>query len=315
MRDRRQLALGALVLVSLSGVAGGVAGCAGSSSSGSQPGSAEQTVVAHGSSSGGLALGISAGNAPAVAGGDAGRLAAPGLEPARLPSEVIKTAMVELRVAHGRVAADTDHISLLAVDMGGYVSHSDLSRSGQRSGTIVVRIPVQRFHDALDSIAGLGSVQSESQTGVDVSQQFVDLGARLQNLRAQETFLRRLMTRARTVAGSITIEDHLTEVELGIEQITGQLRYLRNRTSFSTITVQLAEAGAKPPVHHHASTLWKAGARSLRSALSVAVAVIVGAGYVVPLAILGLLALGAARLLRQRLPRPAAHGGDGPADV
>jgi hypothetical protein len=141
-----------------------------------------------------------------------------------------------------------------------------------------------------------------------VSQDFVDLGARLENLRAQQGFLRRLMARAQTVSGSIDVENHLTTVELGIERITGQIRYLRNRASFSTITVGLAEQGAAPPVHHHASALWKAAARSLHSALAVVEAVIVGAGYVVPLGLLALVAFGAVRLLWPRLrPLPGAQ--------
>jgi hypothetical protein len=229
-------------------------------------------------------------------------------EPARLPSDVIRTADLELRVARNRVASDIARIDALAGKLGGYVSASQLGQAGQRTGSIEVRVPVRGFRTALAAIAKLGAVQNESITGQDVSQDFVDLGARLKNLRTQQTFLRRLMARAQTVSGSINVENHLTTVELGIERITGQIRYLRNRAGFSTVTVALTEQGAAPPVHHHASALWKAAARSLHSALSVVEAVIVGAGYVVPLVLLALVALGAARLLWPRLrPLPGAR--------
>jgi len=216
-------------------------------------------------------------------------------------------------VAHGRVAADIRRIDVLAGALGGYVSTSRLGRDGQRTGSIEIRVPVRRFQPALDAIANLGVVQAESITGQDVSQEFVDLGARLENLRAQQTFLRRLMASAQTISGSIDVENHLTTVELGIERLTGQIRYLQNRASFSTVTIVLTEPGAAPPVHHHASALWKAAAKSLHSSLSVVEAVIVGAGYVVPLALLALVALGVARLLWPRL-RPLAGAESGPSD-
>ena len=307
---RRRGVAAALALVALSGLAGGLAGCSSSSSAGSSAASAG------GSASHRTALTPAAGQvAPDRAGGkvSSGQPVVEITAPARLPSDVIRTADLELRVAHGRIASDMVKIDSLAGDLGGYVATSQLGQDGQRTGSIEIRVPVRRFQTALAAIANLGTVQNESITGQDVSQEFVDLGARLENMRAQQSFLRRLMARAQTISESIDIEDHLTSVELGIEQITGQIRYLQNRASFSTITVALTEPGAAPPVHHHASSLWKAVARSLHSALSVVEAVIVGAGYVVPLALLALIALGAARLLWPRL-RPLPGAQSGPSD-
>jgi hypothetical protein len=301
---RRRGVAAALALVALCGLAGGLAGCA---SSGSSSAAGTRESASHDAPLAGAAM-------------SGGKAAAPGqpvadvsIEPARLPSDVIRTADLELRVAHGRVAADVVRIDTLAGELGGYVSASQLGRDGQRTGSIEIRVPVRRFHTALADIANLGTLQTESITGQDVTQDFVDLGARLENLRAQQSFLRRLMSRAQTVSGSIDVENHLTSVELGMERLTGQIRYLQNRASFSTVTVTLSEQGAAPPVHHHASALWKAAARSLHSALSVVETVIVGAGYVVPLALLALIALGAGRLLWPRL-RPLPGAEPGPSD-
>jgi hypothetical protein len=157
-------------------------------------------------------------------------------------------------------------------------------------------------------------VRSEAVQGRDVSQQFVDLNARLVNLRAQERVLRGLMHRAATVSGSILVENELSQVQLQIEQATGQVLYLQNRASLSTIAVTVVQAGAAPVVHHHAGALWKAGRRAVEATVAVVGAVIVGLGYLVPLALLAVLALGAIRLLGPRLPRAASRG-RGPADA
>ncbi|MGN6378145.1 MAG: DUF4349 domain-containing protein [Gaiellales bacterium] len=315
MERRRQIACAALALVALSGLAGALAGCASSSSSDSSGGGSSTAASTAAAS---LAAAPAAGEKLSGSGSSHGasgqNVSDIGVQPARLPSDIIRTAEVGLQVAHGRVARDLLHITAIAGQMGGYVAQDTLGSDGQRSGVIVVRVPVRRFGATLDAISGLGRVQSESVNGQDVSQEFVDLGARLQNLQAQQGFLRGLMARATTISDSIDIENHLTDVELSIERITGQLRYLRNRTSFSTITAELSEAGAAPPVHHHASSLWKAAARSLHGAQSVVEAVIVGAGYVVPLTVLALLALVIGRMLWPRV-RPLPAPESGPADT
>ncbi len=310
MADRRRMTAAGLALLVASALTGALAGCSGNSSSSEHSsGSAavrEKLAAAPNGVSGTLAAGqASTPGAPHT-------VSLYAIAPARLPAEVIETAGIRLQVGHGRVAPTVVGIRRLAAREGGYVSHSALTSSGQRSGSIVVRIPQARFTAALAAIELMGKVTAENDAGRDVTSQFIDLSARLVNLRSQESFLRRLMARAGTVRGSIEIEGQLAQVELGIEQITGQLRYLRNRTDFSTITVAVGEAGAQAPVHHHASTLWKAAARSLHGGLAVVTAVIVGAGYTIPVALLALIALGAARLLRPRLARPAT-GSEGKA--
>jgi hypothetical protein len=155
----------------------------------------------------------------------------------------------------------------------------------------VLRVPVGRFNPARQAIEHLGRPTNESVVGVDVTQQFVDLDARLDNLRSQQLALRRLMERTQTVTDTIRVQGVLQGVELQMEEIQGRLIYLRNRTALSTISVDVHEAGPRPVPPAHASALWKAGRRALRSATSVVTSVIVGAGFVIPIAILALLAV------------------------
>jgi hypothetical protein len=235
-----------------------------------------------------------------------------------LPSAVIKTADVGLRVDHGQFGQTRSAVRKIAGDLGGYVTHSSTSGSKVHAGHVTIRVPAQSFRQALDAIEGVAHVHvtAETVTGQDVSQQFVDLNARLVNLRAQEKVLLRLMDRAQTIAESIRVENYLQNVEFQIEDVQGRMLYLQNRTSMSTISVALQEAGKKPAPPQHASAIWKAGERSLGAAQAVVTTVIVGAGLVIPISILALLALLVGRRLAPLAPqlRPRSAAGPSPSD-
>ena len=87
-------------------------------------------------------------------------------------------------------------------------------------------------------------------------------------------------------------------MQLEIERIRGRLRYLRDQTSMATIELNVREVGAAPGPDTMLERAWK---RALRLSLSVVSAVIVGAGFVVPVAALGALVLFLFARLRPRL--------------
>jgi hypothetical protein len=276
----------------LCGLAGAVTGCAGgSASSGAGGGAPGEIHRAAADGSAGSALGA----APAGVASASRTPVADQSVPA-LRSAVIKTATVDLRTAHGGFGRAMDAAGQIATRLGGYVSSQTQSGTRIHTGRLVVRVPVSRFEPARQAIERLGRVTSESVDGRDVTQQFVDLDARLVNLRSQQHALRRLMQRTETVPDTIRVQNVLQGVELQMEEIQGQLLYLRNRTAMSTITVDLSEAGHRPAPPVHASALWRAGAHALHVATAVVTSVIVGAGFVIPVAVLVLLAVLAGRL-------------------
>ena len=288
-------------VVVLSALVGAAAGCAGGSASGG-----DSAPAAGGSGSGGIVqksaapepLGVVQGSA--VAGGGAARNIAHASAPLRsvpaIRSAVIKTASLDLRVPHGRFGSVMDAAANIATQFGGFVSRRTSSGTRVHDGELVMRVPVRRFLPALVAVEHLGRPTGESIVGQDVTQQFVDLDARLGNLQSQQRALRQLMGRAQTVPDTIRVQSVLQNVELQMEEIQGQLIYLQNRTSLSTIAIAVHEAGRRPVPPAHASALWKAGARSLDAATAVVSGVIVGAGLVIPIAILALLAVLIGRL-------------------
>jgi hypothetical protein len=290
----------------LSGLVGAAVGCAGGSASeGSSTGSgataaAPTARVTHAAAAGASAL--SRAPEPSVVGNKAitgaARQSVAALSQAipAIRSAVIETATLDLRVGHGRFGQAMDAASQVATRLGGFVSRRSSSGTRVHDGRLVLRVPVRHFNPARQAIEGLGRPTDESVVGQDVTQQFVNLDARLGNLASQGRALRRLMQRTETVSDTIRVQGVLQNVELQMEEIQGQLIYLRNRAAMSTIAIHVHEAGARPAPPVHASAVWKAGARALDTATAVVVSVIVGAGFVIPVAILALLAVLIGRL-------------------
>jgi hypothetical protein len=315
-------------VIVVSGLVGAAAGCSGGSGSnaesaagGGASGGSAPVVHAARSADGAALLAPLAlpTDQPAVksAGGAAepGNVASEPLKLPSLPSAVIKTGNVRLRVDHGQFGRTVHAVRDVAQRFGGYPTRSTTSGSKIHDAMMTIRVPARSFNDALNALEAVAHVHvsAESVTGQDVSQEFVDLRARLVNLEAQEKVLLRLMDQAQTIADSIRVENYLQNVEFQIEDVQGRIFYLQNRTSMSTITIALHEAGKKPAPPQHASAIWKAGERSLDAAMAVVTSVIVGAGLVIPISILALLALLVGRRLAPLAPQLRARSATGPS--
>lgn len=217
---------------------------------------------------------------------------------------VIKTAKVKIEVEDGSFQGSVQEAIAIAERHGGFVLESQVGGIDEGTGSVVLRIPAEQFESALGELKDLavdGGVESERVSGQDVSQEFVDLQSRLRNYEAQETVLLGLMEKAATVSDSIRVQRELTNVQLEIEQLRGRLNFLKDQTQFSTITLGMREAGAAEP--KPTGTIAKAWDQAKETFGAVVSAVIISTGFIVPVALLALIALLAVRLLRPVIAR------------
>jgi hypothetical protein len=109
------------------------------------------------------------------------------------------------------------------------------------STTLVFRVPVGAFDDALAAVRALGTrVSSEKVTGQDVTEEYVDLEARVRAQRAVEEQYLSVLREARSIPDILAVEQKLGEARTEIERAEGRRRLLENETRLSTITVHLA---------------------------------------------------------------------------
>jgi hypothetical protein len=158
-------------------------------------------------------------------------------------------AQERMVIYNGQISLETSHIEdtlakirALAESYGGYVAGSSRSNYGtQATAEITIRIPKDKFRTAVREIETYGKLLGENTSSEDVTQQYIDLKARLDNLQKQEQRLREILTMATTVDDILKVEDELTRVRGDIESLQGQINYLENNVEMSLISVSLVE--------------------------------------------------------------------------
>lgn len=160
-----------------------------------------------------------------------------------IDQKLIKTADIKVKVKEGAFQHAFDRASAIAAAAGGYVtsSNSTATDSELKSGSLIIRVPAEKFVTTLNSLKKLGEPQELIVSGQDVTEEYVDIESRLKNLKAQEALLLKLLDKAKTVEESIAVERRLSEVQSEIEVLTGRKRLIDNQTDYSTINVYIFE--------------------------------------------------------------------------
>jgi hypothetical protein len=156
--------------------------------------------------------------------------------------QVIYRASISLHV--DSFAKTDEKIAVLVKDSGGYISQSgeDRSYGTQRGGRWTVRVPMDKFFTFLDSVGQLGVTDRRDVQSQDVSEEFVDLEARLKNKQALESRLLELVAkRGDEIKDVLALETELSRVREEIERMQGRLRYLNDRVTLTTIEITASE--------------------------------------------------------------------------
>lgn len=174
---------------------------------------------------------------------------------------VIKDASLDLIVDDP--AASLTTIRHMAEEMGGWVVNSTSNKITQPSGeggtrvSVTIRVPSERFQDAIDRIKALAiSVEAESSTGQDVTQEFTDLNSQMINWQSAESQLQELMDRAENVEDILEIHNELVRVRGEIERIRGRLKFIEETSAFSSIRVNM-QPNIGDAASHVRSERWK----------------------------------------------------------
>jgi hypothetical protein len=176
-----------------------------------------------------------------------------GEQPAPTERLVIKTSDLSIVVkdVNGRVRA----IQNMATMMGGFVVSANVYQITTREGTqvpqaqIVIRVPQEKLQAALDQIkSDTVEVQNESQSGQDVTDQYVDLQSRLKAKEAAETKLLEIMDNATKTEDVLAVYTQLQQVESDIEVLKGQIKYTEQAAALSAISVNIAAEETIKPI-------------------------------------------------------------------
>jgi hypothetical protein len=141
-------------------------------------------------------------------------------------------------------------ISDIAAQSGGYVleTSTNYGQQNQPQAVIKMAVPVDQFDAALQRIReAAGRVLSEQASGVDVTQEFVDVQSQIANLEATEARIREFLKQATSVEEALKVNAQLTEIEGQLNMLKGRMTFLAQRAAYSTIGVQLQQPPPPTP--------------------------------------------------------------------
>ena len=149
--------------------------------------------------------------------------------------QVALTARMRLTVEDLEVASD--RVAGVVSETGGFIESSRTSPDDRVD--FQLRVPAQSLDSVLEDFRALGDVKDESVTTTDVTDQVIDLEARLQNLVAVRDRLRGYLDSTDTVEEVIAVERELTRVQSEIDSLSGLLERLRNDVAMSHLSLTL----------------------------------------------------------------------------
>lgn len=161
--------------------------------------------------------------------------------------KIISSADLSLEVA--TPTETQQQIGSIAATLGGFVVTSESKQTEsnnpdpskqQLTVTLVVRVPAAQFNSAITQIrATAGRIIHQKISGEDVTEEFIDLEARLKTQKALELQFIEIMKQATKIIDAMEVQRQIAEVRDGIEKLEGRKRFLANHASLSTITISL----------------------------------------------------------------------------
>lgn len=231
--------------------------------------------------------------------------AAPSQAPRPRPLADSAVGTMLIRTGHAFVRVDSLEPAMarlreLAASLGGVIGNVAINGGANmvRHAEIELRIPSGRFDAAMTGFAPIGKVETSSINAADVTEEFVDVRARVANARRLEARLIDLLaTRTGKLEDVLAVERELARVREEIERSEGRLRWIGARVEMSTIQVVLSEREPLVGQHPGQSVLGQAFVRAWRNFIGLVAGAIASLGLLVPL---GLAAFVAARWWRRR---------------
>jgi Domain of unknown function (DUF4349) len=146
------------------------------------------------------------------------------------------------------VAKGADSAGAVAVTAGGNVGADSRTLDGDQSeAQLTLRIPSDQFQSTLDKLAKLGTEVTRSISTQDVTNDLIDIDARLTTQRASVERVRALLSKANTIGDVVSIESELTKREADLDSLEQRQTSLAGQVALSTITLSLRAVGAPVP--------------------------------------------------------------------
>lgn len=153
---------------------------------------------------------------------------------------VIQDSNISLQVEN--VRESTNRILEHTKSLNGYMVTSSLQNpEDTASATITVRIPAKSLNEALNYFRNLAvKTVSENLRGKDVTDQYVDIEAKLLTLNKTRSKFEEIINQATTVDQILKVQREIINLQTQIDNLKGQQLYLERNAELAKITIYLA---------------------------------------------------------------------------
>ncbi|MDR1194819.1 MAG: DUF4349 domain-containing protein [Peptococcaceae bacterium] len=194
----------------------------------------------------GLAAGVGESAISGALGDDAGVAREPAPAPAAasapVQQKIIRTGNLTLEVE--KYDAALIAIKSIVTAAGGYVTGESsylIDGKERKAGGVDLRIPYDRYEQAVEQAGELGKVLEQSVNAQDVTSQFVDLTARIRVMETKQERLLVLLEQSGRLEDMLAVENELASTNGELESLKGQMRYLSDRTDYSSLYISMSE--------------------------------------------------------------------------
>jgi hypothetical protein len=155
---------------------------------------------------------------------------------------VIKTGTAEIDVPEGKIAERYAALQAMAKQYSGDIESSSYYESDSgKTQYVTVRIDSSSFDTFTGRLSEIGTVKSFSSNSEDVTQQYIDISAKLQNLIASRDRLLALYNTTGNLSDIIMLEREIADVQYQIDSTTQQKLYYERQSAKATVSVTLSE--------------------------------------------------------------------------
>ncbi|MGI9070404.1 MAG: DUF4349 domain-containing protein [Bryobacteraceae bacterium] len=211
----------------------------------------------------------------------------PQAAPAPPPEEAVQTGRplivrtAEMSITTREFDRTRPEVTRIVDAHDGYIAQLSMNSPSDhgRSLSATLRVPAGQLDRVFSELRKLGRIQSESQAGEEVTQQYIDLSARLKNARNTEERLTEIL-RQRTgkLSDVLAVEEQIDRTRGEIERMNAELKNLSNRITLATIQLQVSEECRQALRVDHSSTLGRirnAAVEGFRGVIEGAIAILI----------------------------------------
>ena len=156
----------------------------------------------------------------------------------------IKNGSLEIEVES--ITTATQSLKTIISNEKGYI-YSSYNRS-EREVFFKTRIPPEKLDSVITSASSLGEVTSKTISTQDVTEEMIDIDAKIKNLTALRDRFRDLLTKATKISEIIEVERELNRVQTELDSIEGRYNALRSQIAMSTLEIGIKQERTYGPL-------------------------------------------------------------------